>query len=134
MKATFITAFKAITKSGVNAGKVAERYLHSVSGTAEELASFKKASGEFYAEDAKGTPLYYSNQPNGKSFPIAVSAKTGKVVVMLSDLERAEALTQQFPGLIGQEIARQAVAKLNAERASTSAPVAVSQPEKKLED
>lgn len=44
-----------------------KQYVYTVSGSAEELESFKKAKGEYYREAANGTPLHWLTEflPNG---------------------------------------------------------------------
>ena len=130
MKASIVSSFKAVIKSGPNKGKVGDRHLYSVTGTAEELAGFKKAQGDFYAEDAEGKPLYYSNNFCGNTCTLIVST-SGKVIADMSEFVRASSLATQFPGALGDAIAKAAAEQLlGGATASVSTPA----PVKKLDE
>jgi hypothetical protein len=125
LKATIITSFKAIAKTGTRKGQSIDRHLYSVAGTPEELAAFKTAMGNFYAEDADGKALYYSNNFAGNTATLIIS-KGGKVNPDMSEFVRASSLATQFPGALGDAIAAKAADQLLG--SSHTAPQPVAQP------
>lgn len=58
-------------------GKVG--YIYNVSGTAEEIAEYKKLKGDFYREDSvTKTPLHFENSFIGVEAPLIKNAKGDK--------------------------------------------------------
>lgn len=88
------------------------RYL--VSGTPAELAAYKAAveeDGDFYREDEKGTPLFFTINYSGDVVNLIITTN-GNVVADNSDIVKLESMVAQSSGQIQQELAKLAAAKI----------------------
>ena len=99
MKITFNRTFRSTGKNNpASKGKV--RFSYVVSGTKEELASFKKAQGDFYLENEKGQPILNLLHDIGDSADM-IQTQDGRFIPNTSVLDRASDLAQQYPFLAG---------------------------------
>lgn len=102
-------------------------FVYAVSGTANDLAAFKEAQGEFYREDeSTGSPLWFTTRCVGDNGKLIITTN-GKVVPDMSAYDQAASIAAQYGGNFGQELARQAATSILGNKA-TSAPVEASAP------
>ena len=97
-------------------------FVYAVSGNDESLKAFKDAQGDYYREE-DGVSLWFTTRFVGERCPLVITAK-GRVIADMSEYKKAESLVKQFGGNFGQELAKQAVAKLGGKTAeSVETPV-----------
>ena len=104
-------------------GNIVYRYL--VSGTAAEIESYKVTQGSHLVNDEKsGKPFWFTINYSLPQVKLIITRK-GSVIADMSALQQANSLIAQFPGPLGD-----AIAKLTAEQAlgRTSAPAAQTAP------
>ena len=95
-------------------------FVYSVSGTAAQIKAYKEAMGERLVED-NGVCLWFTTRFIGNSGSLIMTSEN-KVIADTSALDQAQSLVDQFPGALGQEIARQFVGNLLG-GSNASAPV-----------
>ena len=98
-------------------------FVYRVSGNASDLAAFKNAQGEYYREDADGTPLWFTTRCVGTTGKLIITTN-GNVVPDMSAFDQAASSAAQYGGNFGQELARQAAGQILGH--SPSAPSAAS--------
>lgn len=86
-------------------------FVYAVSGNSEDLAAFKTAQGEFYREDDKGTPLWFTTRCIGQTGKLIITTN-GNIVPDMSQFDQAASLAKQYGGDLGQELAKAAAAQL----------------------
>lgn len=86
-------------------------FVYSVKATPSEVDAYKTASGDYYREDADGTPLWFTTRCIGQRGTLVITSK-GKVVPDMSAFEQAASLAKQFGGNFGNELAKATVAQL----------------------
>lgn len=87
-------------------------FVYHVTGSAEATAKYKEIQGEFYREDETSKHgLYFSTRYVGDNVKLLITEK-GNVVPDMSEYAKAASLASQFGGNLGQELARNAAAKL----------------------
>lgn len=101
--------------------------MYEVSGSANDLAAYKDAQGEFYREDEKtGTPLWFTTRCVGDSGSLIITTN-GKIVPDMSAFDQAASIAAQYGGNFGQELAKQAAMSIlgtSAPAVEVEAPVA----------
>jgi hypothetical protein len=121
-------------------GEIVNRYV--VSGSAADIAEFKKIQGQYFREDTQGRPLYFRPKfdPQGRPHPSTMLIEPnyrgdGFVPVydtILADAEYAESIG----GVVGQELGKALAQELlekrralrgNTRTAALDAPVSVAQ-------
>ena len=101
-------------------------YRYEVSGTATELENYKVSQGNNYVEsDTTGKPLWFTTRYAGESVNLIITGK-GNVIADMSEIEQANSLIAQFPGALGDAIARATAERLlgNVKPVAATAPVA----------
>ena len=98
-------------------------YRYEVSGTTTELENYKVSQGNNYVEsDTTGKPLWFTARYAGESVNLIITGK-GNVIADMSEIEQANSLIAQFPGPLGDAIAK-AIAEKILGSAKAVAPVA----------
>ena len=98
-------------------------YRYEVSGTTTELENYKVSQGEKYVEsDTTGKPLWFTTRYAGESVNLIITGK-GNVIADMSEIEQANSLISQFPGPLGDAIAKATAEKILGS-AKAVAPVA----------
>ncbi len=96
-----------------------DTFVYEVSGDKAAMTAFKKAQGEYYREDDKsGTPLWFTTRFIGNSGKLIITSN-GNVVADMSEFRKAESLSSQYGGNLGQELAKHAAASLLGGSASS---------------
>ena|ERR1035437_4217658 len=121
MKATFKHQYKTVAKSGARMGQPVDVYVYTVAGTPAELKAYKTACKDRFVEDDKGTPLYFTTKVLGRSIELGISTKSGNVFANTSEADNIANLANQYPGVLGQEIARQGASVILAKLGHGSA-------------
>ena len=104
MKAKFLGSYRN------GNGNLVFRY--EVNGTATEIENYKVSQGDNYREsDTTGKPLYFTSRFVGNDAKLIITSK-GKVVADMSELEQANSLIAQFPGPLGDAIAKATAEKI----------------------
>lgn len=99
-------------------------FVYHVTGSIEAIEKYKEIQGEFYREDeTTKKALYFSTRYVGDNVKLLITEK-GNVVPDMSEYAKAASLASQFGGNLGQELARNAAAKLMGTPVNTSEPVA----------
>ena len=86
-------------------------FVYTVSANANDAVAYKNASGDFYREEADGTPLWFTTRCIGNKGTLVITSK-GKIVPDMSAFEQAASLAKQFGGNFGNELAKATVAQL----------------------
>lgn len=87
-------------------------FVYEVSGDEASQEEYKEAQGVHFVEDTEtGTPLFFTTDYAGKSVSILISS-TNKAFADMSEFDAQASLVKRYGGNLGQEIARQSVAKL----------------------
>lgn len=100
-------------------------FVYIVTGTPEEMESFKAAQGSNYRVDQKtGDILWFNSRYVGETGKLLITSNN-KVVADTSAFAKAKSLSAQYGGNFGQELARAAAMSLvtGLSKPSTSAPV-----------
>jgi len=109
MKIKLLRQYKKAKPSGVGANTV---FVYTVSGSKEQIETYKEAQGENFVEDEETkSPLFFTIRFAGKSGNLIIS-REGKVSPDMSAYDQAASLIEQFPGALGQEMAKIAAANL----------------------
>tara|TARA_R110002126_G_scaffold276162_3_gene421701 strand:+ start:1942 stop:2298 length:357 start_codon:yes stop_codon:yes gene_type:complete len=96
-----------------------DTFVYEVSGDKTAMAAYKKAQGEYYREDDKtGVALWFTTRFIGDSGKLIITTN-GNVVADMSEFRKAESLSSQYGGNLGQELARTAAASLFGGSASS---------------
>lgn len=99
-------------------------FVYSVSGSANDLAAYEDAQGEFYREDeTTGQPLWFTTRCVGKTGNLIITTK-GNIVPDMSAFDQASSIAAQYGGNFGQELAKQAAMEILGTPASVAAPAA----------
>lgn len=102
-------------------------FVYSLNASAKDAEAFKTASADFYREDDKGVPLWFTTRCIGNRGKLVITSK-GKIVPDMSAFEQAASLAKQFGGNFGQELARMAAQQLSGNGPSQDAPDATVEP------
>lgn len=86
-------------------------FVYAVSGSKEALAAFAEIQGEYYREDADGTPLWFTVNCIGKRGSLIIT-ENNKLVADMSEMDQAASLVAQYGGNFGQELARASARKI----------------------
>lgn len=124
MKIKLIRSYKKLNKNNVPVTV----FVYGVSGTEQQLESYKDAAGDNYREDEKGIPMWFTTNFVGTSGEIIITS-SNKVVADMSKFDQAASIASQYGGNLGQELARLAAAQLMGNRPivqETVAPASVS--------
>lgn len=89
MKASFHTT----NKSGSTA--------YTLTGTKEEIASYKKAKGSFYRETEKGLPLYFTSRPLSSETEYALDEKG---YLSANDVSKAQTIKNALASVAGTSL------------------------------
>lgn len=101
-------------------------FVYIVTGTPEEMESFKAAQGSNYRVDQKtGDILWFNSRYVGETGKLLITSNN-KVVADTSAFAKAKSLSAQYGGNFGQELARAAAANLVAGLSKPSASVPAS--------
>lgn len=99
-------------------------FVYKVNGNASDLESFKEAQGDYYREDADGSPLWFTTRCIGQAGKLIITTN-GNVVPDMSSFDQAASLAEQYGGNFGQELAKSAAQAI----LGTTAPSAPATPE-----
>ena len=106
LKAKFIRQYKQ-RETGNNV------FVYSVKGSDDAMQAYEEARGEFHRVDEKtGDVLWFNSRFCGDDVKLVVNGDNGKVYADMTEFNKIQSLTEQFGGVLGQEIARQAVSRL----------------------
>ena len=87
-------------------------FRYKVTGTPESLQAYQDAQGEYYRVDEEtGNVLWFTTRYAGERCALVVNSN-GKIYADMTEFNKIASLTEQFGGVLGQEIARQAVSRL----------------------
>ena len=86
-------------------------FVYVVTGSASDLEAFKAAQGEYYREDDKGRPLWFTTRCIGQQGSLVITTN-GNVVPDMSAFDQAASLAAQYGGNFGAELARAAASQL----------------------
>lgn len=128
MRLTIIMKIKAIRSYTSKQGN--KVFVYAVSGTKEQLAKFKEASGEFYRESEDGTPLWFTTRSVGDNGELVITTN-GKIVPDMSKFDQAASLAKQYGGNLGEELAKHAASALLGK---PNVEVPQAQPQAKADD
>lgn len=81
-------------------------FVHTVTGTADELKKYKEAQKEHYKEDPDGTVLWFTTRFQGNTVNLNISVKSQKVVADNTEADKMNSLIEQNKGAIGEALAR----------------------------
>ena len=98
-------------------------FVYGVKGSASDLDAFKTAQGDYYREDADGTPLWFTTRCVGQAGQLIITTN-GNVVPDMSAYDQAASLAAQYGGNFGAELAKSAAAAILGTQAQAGAPVA----------
>lgn len=101
-------------------------FVYAVSGNEKQLAEYKAKSGEFYREDEKGTPLWFTTRCVGTNGKLIITTN-GKIVPDMSEFDQAASIAQQYGGNFGQALAQLAASQLVSGKGVQVAPPAVTE-------
>jgi len=82
-------------------------FVYVVSANATDLASFKEAQGDFYREDDKGQPLWFTTRCIGNTGKLIITTN-GNIVPDMSAFDQAASLAEQYGGNFGEQLAKSA--------------------------
>lgn len=98
-------------------------YRYKVTGTADALASYKVAQGEFYREDQDtGDVLFFTHRFTNDNIELGIAQKSGKVYVDNSEYEKIASQVAAYGGNFGQELAKAKIAELMAKSSGANVP------------
>lgn len=121
MKIKLNRSYKKLNKNS----ELTTVFVYAVSGTEEQLASFKEAMGDNFRESEDGQPLWFSTRCVGNDGSLIITS-AGKVVPDMSKFDQAASLASQYGGNLGLELARIAAAQLmGLQPVVVTAPVTV---------
>lgn len=132
----------AVYKDCYVSKKGTDTFIYEVQGTAEELAAYKEAKGEYYREDENGKPLFFYTNYVGERAKLIITTN-GNVVPDRSALKKAMSIVRQAGGDAGQAMAAQAAqavfgqlfnANAQAPAPTPSAGTPTPEPEQQPED
>lgn len=117
MKATYRGSYKTTNKT---TNKRESRFSYEISGTEQELADYRKAKGNFYAEDKEtGAPIWNTVNYVGQSAELGIS-RAGNVFVNTGVFDQLDNLIKQYPGALGELIVKQELSKMSSIISRTS--------------
>lgn len=100
-------------------------FVYGVTGSANDLAAYKEAQGEYYREDeTTGQPLWFTTRCVGDNGKLIITTN-GKIVPDMSAFDQAASIAAQYGGNFGQELAKQAAQSILGMKATESAPTSV---------
>lgn len=119
LNGTFARSYKKRNKNN----ELVDVFVYHVTGSKEAVDAYEKTQGEFLRKDeTTGKPLFFSTRYVGDNAKLIITEK-GSVVPDMSEFSKAASLASQFGGNLGQELARNAAAKLMGGAPVESAPV-----------
>ena len=119
MKIKLNRSYKKLNKNS----ELTTVFVYAVSGTEEQLASFKEAMGDNFRESEEGQALWFSTRCVGNDGSLIITS-AGKVVPDMSKFDQAASLASQYGGNLGLELARIAAAQLmGLQPAAATVPV-----------
>lgn len=87
-------------------------FVYAVTGTAEEMKTYKEAQGTFYREDdTTGEALYFTTNFMGPQGNLIITSK-GKIAQDMSKFDEAQSLVEQYGGNFGNVLAQSVVASI----------------------
>jgi len=107
-------------------------FVYGVTGSEQQLASYKEAQGEFYREDDDSKPIWFSSKFVGDNAKLIITSN-GKVVADTSEFDKAASMVAQYGGNLGESLANAYAAKLMGHPVETQAPVTQPDPTDKLD-
>lgn len=117
LNGTFARSYKKRNKNN----ELVDVFVYHVTGSKEALAEYEKVQGEFLRTDeATGKHIFFSTRYVGDNAKLIITEK-GNVVPDMSEYAKAHSLASQFGGNLGQELARNAAAKLMGGQPATVA-------------
>ena len=87
-------------------------FVYEVSGSANDLAAYKEAQGQYYREDeTTGSPLWFTTRCVGDNGSLIITSN-GKIVPDMSKFDQAASLAAQYGGNFGEELAKATAASI----------------------
>ena len=80
-------------------------FVYSVNANETDRLAFESAQGDYYREDDKGQPLWFTTRCIGPSGKLIITTN-GNIVPDISAFDQASSLAKQYGGDFGQELAR----------------------------
>lgn len=108
-------------------------FVYGVSGSNSDLESFKEAQGEYYREDDKGTPLWFTTRCVGNAGSLIITTN-GNVVPDMSAYDQAASIASQYGGNFGEALAQQAANSILGVSATPASSTPAQAEEAKSED
>lgn len=108
-------------------------FVYKVNANASDLESFKEAQGDYYREDADGSPLWFTTRCIGQAGKLIITTN-GNVVPDMSSFDQAASLAAQYGGNFGQELAKTAAQAILGTAAPSAPPEAQDQASDDLSD
>lgn len=99
-------------------------FVYAVTGSKADLEAYKAAQGDFYREDEKGNPLWFTTRFIGNNGTLVITTN-GNVVPDMSAYDQAASLAAQYGGNFGAELAKTAAANLLNATGNNAAPATV---------
>jgi hypothetical protein len=97
-------------------------FRYSVKGSKDAMEAYEDAQGEYFVNDEKLGPLYFTPRYAGRTATLVVNDETAKVYIDDSEMQKQASIVSQYGGNLGQAMATAAAAKLMG-MPSTSVPV-----------
>jgi hypothetical protein len=107
-----------------------DTFVYVVTGDPTSLKAFKKAKGTFYREE-DGKPLFFTIDFFGNSGDLIITSK-GNVIADKSQFKKAQSLSSQFSGSLGDAIATQFAQQLLGGKSPSN--IAQNVPEQNVSD
>lgn len=130
MKGTFVRQYRSAAGNPV--------FVYSLTGSDSELAQYKTIQGENHrVDDETGKALYFTTRFGGNSANIIIT-QNERVVLDMSEFDKANSLVSQYGGNLGQALAEATVGNLlgitPASAPAAAAPTAATTPVAEVED
>ncbi len=103
-------------------------FVYTVAGNKEAIAKYESIQGDNLRKDEAGNALWFTVRGIGTSGKLVITTND-KVVPDMAEFDMAASIASQFGGNLGQELAKQAAAKLTG----SSSIQTVSIPSEKVE-
>lgn len=108
-------------------------FVYKVNASSADLTAFKNAQGDFYREDADGTPLWFTTRCIGSTGKLIITTN-GNVVPDMSAFDQAASIASQYGGDFGQELARSAAQAILGSAAPSGTPAKQDAPQEQASD
>jgi hypothetical protein len=109
-------------------------FVYVVKGNSTDVEAFKTAQGDYYREDDKGQPLWFTTRCIGNTGKLIITTN-GNVVPDMSAFDQAASLAEQYGGNFGEQLAKSAAQAILGHTGASDVPAeAPKKAEPKSED